>query len=257
MKILYGILLLCLFVYATAIDLAPNLHLYTMPQKLLKTFVWRKDPQLHASSVGLWLSTQDNIYRLDKPSKALMSPLHVSSFSLTQSAHPIAIVDDHLGLIRHGLFLPSLKLPEAGYKLTSGPKDTLYLYNPTKASPIYHFDGNLITSIVLPNNAVQALTYIGETIVFTTKEGIFSAENGKPLGLIMPLLDLAPILSISANQATAELFLSTEDTVYSVRDGLMTPLATGIGGTISFYDNCIWIADAKRQQLYILMPKIP
>jgi len=257
MKIVYGALLLCLFSYAMPIDLAPKLALYTMPVKLLKSFTWRENAQLHASSAGLWLSTQDNLYRLDKPSKALMSPLHVNSFTLTQSAHPIAIVDEHLGLIRHGLFLPSLKLPELGYKLVSGPKDTLYLYNPTKPSPIYHFDGNLITPIALPNNAVQALTYVGETIIFATKEGIFSLENGKPLGLIMPLPDFPPILSISANQVSAELFLSTQDSVYSIREALMTPLATGIGGNISFYDNCIWIADAKHQQLYILMPQVP
>jgi hypothetical protein len=257
MKIVYGALLLCLFAYATPIDLAPKLSLYTMPEKLLKSVTWRKNAQLHASSAGLWLSTQGNLYRLDKPSKALMSPLHVNSFTLTQSAHPVAIVGEHLGLIRHGLFLPSLKLPESDYKLVSGPKDTLYLYHPTKPSPIYQFDGNLITPIAQPNNTVQALTYIGETLIFATKEGVFSLENGKPLGLIMPLPDFPPILSISANQVSAELFLSTEDTVYSVRDGLMTPLATGIGGDIAFYDNCIWIADANRQQLYILMPQVP
>jgi len=257
MKIVYGILLLCLFSYATPIDLAPKLALYAMPEKLLKSLTWRENAQLHASSAGLWLSTQDNLYRLDKPSKALMSPLHVNSFTLTQSAHPIAIVDEHLGLIRHGLFLPSLKLPELGYKLVSGPKDTLYLYNPTKPSPIYHFDGNLITPIALPNNAVQALTYIADTVIFATKEGVFSLEEGKLLGLIMPLTDFVPILSMSTNQTTAELFLSTQDSVYSVRDGLMTPLVTGVGGDIAFYDNCIWIADAKRQQLYILMPQVP
>lgn len=225
-----------------------------MPDALSGKIDWRSDAQLYVSSLGLWISAEKNIYRLDKPSKALMIPLHVSSFTLAQSGHPIAIVDGQLGVINHGFFLPSLKLPMAEYSLTAGPNDTLYLYNTTIPAPIYHFDGKMITPVALPSEAVQALTYVGNTIIFATKEGVFSLESGKSLGLIMPLPGFATILSIAANPDTAELFLSTHDTIYSLTNGLMIPLVTGIGGVVVFYDNCLWVADPIHHQIYIIMP---
>ncbi|MBU1216769.1 hypothetical protein KJ870_08170 [bacterium] len=254
MKIVYIWILAYLMAYAAPIDIAPKLKIYSMPNALTSKIDWRSDTQLYVSSLGLWISAEKNIYRLDKPSKALTIPLHVSSFTLAKSAHPVAIVDEQLGLINHGFFLPSLKLPMAGYSLAAGPNDTLYLYNSTIAAPIYHFDGNMITPMALPSEAVQALTYAGSAIIFATKEGIFSLESGKPLGLIMPLPDFATILSIAVNPDTAELFVSTHDTVYSLNNGLMTPLVTGVGGAVAFYDNCLWIADSLRQQVYIIMP---
>lgn len=254
MRVVYIWILVCLVAYATPIDLAPKLKIYKMPDALSSKIDWRYDTKLYVSSLGLWISTEKNIYRLDKPSKALMIPLHASSFTLAQSGHPIAIVDEQLGVINHGFFLPSLKLPMAGFSLTAGPNDTLYLYNTTIPAPIYHFDGKMATLIALPSEAVQALTYVDNTIIFATKEGVFSLESGKPLGLIMPLPDFATILSIAANPDTAELFLSTHDTVYSLSNGIMVPLITGIGGVVAFYDNCLWIADPVHHQVYIVMP---
>jgi hypothetical protein len=243
-----------LLTYAAPIDIAPKLKIYRMPDTLSSKIDWRSDTQLQVSSLGLWISAEKNIYRLDRPSKALMTPLHVSSFTLAKSGHPIAIVDEQLGVINHGFFLPSIKLPMSGFSLEAGPNDTLYLYNKIKSAPIYHFDGKMITPIALPNEAVQALTYIDNTVIFVTKEGVFSLESGKPLGLIMPLPDFATILSITTNPNTAELFLSTRDTIYSLNEGFMVPLVTGIGGIVAFYDNCLWIADPIRHQLYIVMP---
>jgi len=255
LKVIYIWILVCLISYATPITIAPKLETYRMPDALSNKIDWRADTQIYVSSLGLWISAQKNLYRLDKPSKALMIPLHVNSFTISKSGHPVAIVDEQLGLIRHGLFLPSLKLPKAGFSLTAGPKDTLYLYNTTTPAPIYHFDGTMITAVALPSQAIQALTYIDNTVIFATKEGIFSLEEGKPLGLLMPLPNFAPILSIALNPQTAELFLSTSDTVYSLNSGLMTPLITGIGGVISFYDNTLWIADSVRHQVYIIVPQ--
>jgi hypothetical protein len=243
--------------YGGSIDIAPQLEIYKMPDALSHKIEWREDTQLYASSLGLWISSLNNIYRLDKPSKALIIPLHVSSFTLAKSGHPIAILNDQLGVIQHGLFMPSLKLPMSGYSLTEGPNDTLYLYNTKVAAPIYHFDGKMITPIARPNEVVVALTHIETTVIFATKEGVFSLESGKPLGLIMPLPDFAPILSISANPQTAELFLSTHDTVFSLRERLMMPLVTGVGGVVAFYDNVLWIADLKRHKIYLVMPKRP
>lgn len=255
MRVIYILIVTLFTVYATPINIAPKLETYRMPDALSHAIDWRSDPQIYVSSLGLWISTQENLYRLDKPSKALMIPLHVNSFIIAKSGHPIAIVDEQLGLIRHGLFLPSLKLPTAGFSLTEAPNDTLYLYNTKTSAPIYHFDGTLVTPIALPNQAVQALTYVDNTIIFATKEGIFSLESGKPLGLLMPLSSFAPILSMAANPKTAELFLSTSDTIYSLSNGLMVPLITGIGGVVSFYDNCLWIADPVRHQVYIIVSK--
>ena len=257
MRVFCGWVLACLIAYGESIDIAPQLEIYKMPDTLSQKIDWRGDTQLYASSLGLWISSENNIYRLDKPSKALMIPLHVNSFTLAKSGHPIAILDDQLGVIHHGLFMPGLKLPMSGYSLTKGPDDTLYLYNTKAAAPIYHFDGKMITPIARPNEAVVALTHIDTTVIFATKEGVFSLESGKPLGLIMPLPDFAPILSISANPQTAELFLSTRDTVYSLRERLMMPLVTGVGGIVAFYDNSLWIADLERHQIYIIMPKRP
>jgi len=255
LRVIYIWIWMFLVAYATPITLAPKLEIHRMPDALSGKIDWRSDPQIYVSSSGLWISAQENIYRLDKPSKALMMPLHVKAFTLSKSGHPIAIIDEQLGLIRHGFFIPNLKLPMAGFSLAAGPNDTLYLYNTTKPAPIYHFDGTLITPIVFPNQAILALTYVENTVIFATKEGIFSLEPGKPLGLIMPLPSFAPILSLTVNPKTAELFISTSDTVYSLNNRLMVPLVTGIGGAVLFYDNCLWIADPMRHQVYIILPQ--
>lgn len=257
MKKALGLLFVCACVYANSIHVAPNLSLHQMPSTLSKTLPWHADIRLHASSLGLWISTPTNLYRLDKPSKALMTSLHVNAFALSQSGHPIIISDRHLGLVRQGLFLPNLTLPQSGFELASGMNDTLYLYNTTIPSPIYHFDGKMITPVAHPNQAVQALTVLNQTIIFATKEGIFSLEPDKPLGLIMPLPSSMLVRSIAIHPLTAELFVSTDDTIFSLREGMMTPLVTGVGGVVVYYDNSLWIADAKRQQLYIIQPRIP
>lgn len=255
MKRVLGLLFVCVFAYANSIHVAPKLSLYQMPNTLSTAIQWHEDIRLNVSSLGLWVSTPTNLYRLDKPSKALMSSLHVSSFTLAQSGHPIIISDRHLGLVRHGLFLPNFTLPLSGFQLVSGTNDTLYLYNTTTSSPIYHFDGQMITPIAQPKEAIQALVVLNHTIIFATKEGIFSLEPDKPLGLMIPLPSSIIVRSITINPLTAELFVSTDDTIFSLRDGMMTPLVTGIGGVVAYYDNCLWVADPKNQQLYIILPQ--
>lgn len=245
-----------MFAYANSIQIAPKLSLHQMPSALAKSIQWHLDTKLHVSSFGLWVSTPNNLYRLDKPSKALMSSLHVNAFTFSQSGHPIIINERYLGLIRHGLFVPNLTLPQLGFELATGANDTLYLYNVATPSPIYHFDGKMITPVAHPNQAVQALTVLNQTIIFATKEGIFSLEPDKPLGLIIPLPTSILVRSIAINPLSAELFVSTDDTIFSLRDGIMMPLVTGIGGVVAYYDNALWVADAKRKQLYIILPEV-
>ena len=255
MKHLVLVFFMSLWVSANTLHVAPNLALYQMPQKLSQSIQWHADTKLSASALGLWLLTANNLYRLDKPSKTLMTPLHVNSFSIAQSGHPILISDRHLGLVRHGLFLPSLSLPQSGFELASCTNDTLYLYNRKIPSPIYAFDGKMITPIAQPNQAVQALISLHQTLIFATKEGIFSLESGKPLELLIPLPPSIIVRSLAINPLSAEIFVSTEDTIFSLQDGIMTPLVTGVGGSLTYYDNCLWIADAKQQQLYIILPQ--
>lgn len=255
MKKALALLLVCLYACAHSIHVAPKLSLYQMPSTLAKTLQWSENTHITVSSFGLWLSTPNNLYRLDKPSKALMAPLHVNAFALSQSGHPIIISERYLGLVRHGLFLPNITLPQSGFKLASGANDTLYLYNATTPSPIYHFDGKMITPIAYPNQTVNALTVLNQTIIFATKEGIFSLEPNKPLGLMIPLPSSIFVRSIAINPLSAELFISTDDTIFSLREGIMTPLVTGVGGVVAYYDNALWLADVKRQQLYVLLPQ--
>lgn len=256
MKKVVALILVSILAYASSIQIAPKLSLHQMPSTLAKSVQWHDDTKLHVSSFGLWVSIHSNIYRLDKPSKALMSSLHVNAFTFSQSGHPIIISEHYLGLIRHGLFVPNLTLPQLGFELVSGANDTLYLYNTTIPSPIYHFDGKMITPVAHPNQAVQALTVLNQTIIFATKEGIFSLEPDKPLGLIIPLPTSILVRSIAINPLSAELFVSTDDTIFSLRDGMMVPLITGIGGVVAYYDNALWVADAKRKQLYIILPEV-
>ncbi len=244
-----------LFCFASNIELAPKLALHAMPKALCDKIDWRSDTQLHVDANGLWLLSQTNILRLDKPGKALMASLHIASFTLAKSGHPIAVVDERLGLIRHGMFLPGPKLPDIGYAVAQGQNDTLYAYNPKKIAPVYRFDGQMIRAITQPSQPVLALSALGEGIVFATKEGIFSIQENKPLGLVLPLIEFEPIVSLAVNPQTAEIFVSTKQAVYSLNHNVMVPLVTGIGGAIAFYDNRLWIADGLTRQLYILTPQ--
>ncbi len=255
MKYLIISILFSLLSYASPIELAPKLTLNSMPKALVDKIDWCQNNQLHVDANGLWILSQTNLLRLDKPGKALMEPLHATSFSLTKSGHPIAIIDDRLGLIRHGIFLPGPKLPDTGYSLVQGQNDTLYVYNPQKIAPIYRFDGQTIRSIAQPNQPVLALSALGDGIVFATKEGIFALQENKPLALVMPLSEFEPITSLAVNPQTAEIFVGTPHTVYSLNANVMVPLVSGIGGAIAFYDNRLWIADASLRQVYIVTPQ--
>lgn len=246
---------LMVFIASASITIAPGINLYKLPFSLPQNLEWKAHKmQLNTSPLGVWMLGQNNIYRLDKPSKALMIPLHVSSFALSQSGHIVAIVDEHLGIITQGLFMPSLKLPEKGYSIAQGANDTLYLYHTQRSAPIYHFDGSHVIAIAHPKEAIQALTHSESTLIFATKEGLFSLESGKPLGLLMPFLDTEPIQSIALNADTGELFLGTQEAIYNLANGLMAPLVTGVGGIVVFYDGCLWIADSSKHQLYIILP---
>ena len=255
MKYLIISILFSLFSYASPIELAPKLTINSMPKMLVDKIDWCQNTQLHVDANGLWILSQTNLLRLDKPGKALMAPLHATSFILTKSGHPIAVVDNRLGLIRHGIFLPGPKLPDTGYTLAQGQNDTLYMYNPQKIAPIYRFDGQTIRSIAQPNQPVVALSALGDGIVFATKEGIFALQENKPLALVMPLPEFETIVSLAVNPQTIEIFVSTSHTVYSLNANVMVPLVSGIGGAIAFYDNRLWIADMSLRQVYIVTPQ--
>lgn len=255
MKFAILICLTLVHMFASEITLGAKLNLYAMPQNLLSRIEWSENSQVHVSQRGLWLLTRTNLLRLDKPGKALMAPFSIDSFYITQSGHPLAIVGKQMGLIRNGLFMPGVTLPDNGFLMSEGPHDSLYMYNPQKISPIYLFDGKMITAIAQPNQPVLALTALGNTVVFATKDGLFSIQENQPLSLVMPFVGFETIRCLTLNPQTAEIFLSTSNAIYSINNSVMIPLVTGIGGTIGFYDNRLWIADSLRRQVYILAPQ--
>lgn len=250
-----ALLLLALSMFAHAeepIRLLPGLAVEKIPERLMAPIPWPARTEMLAVPGQVWLLAQGNIWRLGAAQGTFATPLEVDSFARSDAGTFAALVGGKLGLVSKGMFLPAIAVPEKGMRLAGGAGDTLYLYGTGTPSRILRFDGEQATVVATVAEPVTALTHLGETVIFSTAEGIFTLRPGQPPGLLFPLADHAPLIALAANVDTAELFGATEDAIYQIDEGRMTQIAQGLGGALAIVGKDILVADVRRQGVYRL-----
>jgi len=252
-KIALALLCLLLSVGAPAAEpivVLPGLTVERIPERLTRPIAWPARTELIVAPGQVWLLALDNIWRLGATHGFFGAPVAVESFARSDAGTLAAIVGGKIGLVSRGMFLPALPTPEAGMRLAGGPRDTLYLYGSQAPARILAFDGERVAVLATVAAAVTALTHLGDTVIFASAEGVFSLRPGQPPGLLFPLVGHAPVISLTVNVDTAELFAATEDAIYQIDEGRMTQIAQGLGGALALIDKDILVADLRRQAVF-------
>jgi hypothetical protein len=254
-----ALLLLALSVFAHAgepIHVLPGLAVEQIPARLLAPMPWPARTEIVAAPGQVWLLAQGNVWRLGAARGALATPLAVDSFARSDAGTLAALVRGQLGLVSQGMFLPAIALPEKNMRLAAGAGDTLYLYGTGSPARILHFDGEKVAVLATLADPVTAFTHLGGTAIYATAEGIFALRPGQPPGLLFPLAGHAPLISLTANVDTAELFGATEDAIYQIDEGRMTQIVQGLGGALTLVDKDILVADVRRQGVFRLRQRV-
>ena len=253
------LLLIALSLFARAeepIHVLPGLAVERIPARLVAPIPWPERTEIIAAPGQVWLLARGNIWRLGAAHGALATPLEVVSFARSDAGTFAAIVGGKLGLLAKGMFLPAIAAPEGVTRLAAGPGDTLYLYGTDPHSSILRFDGEQAAVLATVSEPITALTHLGETVIYATRQGIFSLRPGQPPGLLFPLAGHAALITLTANVETAEIFGASEDAIYQIDEGRMTQIAQGIGGALAIVDKDILVADIRRQGVFRLYQRV-
>lgn len=235
-----------------AIHLLPGLAVTRIPAALTAGMPWPQRTELSAGAGEMWLLGEGNLWRLGARSGVFFMPLKVTSFVRSDGGAIAALVDGKLGLVSGRMFLPAIAAPDADMRLAAGAGDSVYLYGAGTPARILRFDGERVSVLATIPDPVTALTHLGDTVIFSTRQGIFTLRPGEAPGLLFPLSGHTPLLSLVARPDTAELFASSEDAVYQIDEGRMTQIAQGLGGALAIFGADILVADPRRQGVFTL-----
>ena len=241
---------------AEPIHVLPGLAVERIPEQLTAPIAWPARTEISAAPGQVWLLGQGNIWRLGNARGTFATPLEVSSFARSEAGTLTALIGGKLGLVSTGMFLPAIAVPDTDMRIVGGPGDTIYLHGTRSPSRILHFDGEQVVVLATVAEPITALTHLGETVIFSTGEGIFALHPGQPPGLLFPLAGHAPLISLTANAETAELFGATEDAVYQIDEGRITQIAQGLGGSLAIVGKDVLVADVRRQGIFRLRQRI-
>lgn len=214
-------------------------------------FAWGERADLLEAHGRLYLMGRDNLWLLNGGQPLFAAPLALQSATASRAGTLLAIAGDRLGLVQGGLFLPALAPPSTDARLAPGPGDTVHLFGPA-AGKIWRFDGKNAQLVVRAAGTLDAVTLVGQTLVFATPDGIFRLAPGDSAGLLFPLAGHTPLTGMAAVAETAEIFVATADAVYRLDEGEMRQIVAGLGGTLAVLKDGLLIADPRRQRLALL-----
>lgn len=235
-----------------AIHVLPGLTVTRAPAALTAGMPWPERAEISSGTAGVWLRGDNNLWRLGARQGVFVLPLGVDSFAQSESGTLVALVDGKIGLVSGRMFLPAFPIPDAEMRLAAGPGDTLHLYGGKAPARILRFDGARVAVLATSPDPVMALTYLGSSVIFATRMGIFSLRPGQPPGLLFPLNEQIAVIALAVNPDTAEIFAATADGVYQLDEGRMTQIAQGLGGALTISGKDILIADPRRKGIFIL-----
>lgn len=234
--------------------LAPGFTIQKLPAALMPAGAWPAHPALCARQDGLWFATRDNLHRLGMRAGVLEVPLPLEGFACSAHGTPVLVAAGRLGPVAGRLFVPRLPLPSAATRVTGGTGDSLILFETSAPARLFRFDGRQAQLVATLSEPIHAAAPAGDFVLVATATGIYRVRPGDPLGLLFPLIDMKPVVSLAVHPRTAEILFATEDEIFLLDDGRATQLAGGLGGALAATETAIFIADGRRQGIYALRP---
>lgn len=236
------------------IRLAPGFGLQRLPAALMPMGEWPAIPALCVRKDGLWFASRENLYRLGMRAGALEVPLSIEGFACSAQGSPVLVVAGKLGPVQGRLFVPRVPLPSPASRVVGGAGDSLILFETTAPARVFRFDGRQSQLVATLAEPIQAAAPAGDFVLAATPSGIYRMRSGEPLGLLFPLADMKPVVSLAVHPRTAEILFATEDEIFLLDDGRATQLTAGLGGVLATTDAAIFIADGRRRGIYALAP---
>lgn len=242
---------------AEGIRLLPGLGIERLPARLAPSGgKWEGEIDFVGCGQHLWLTTAGQVWRLDRNEPILATPLPITSLACTEAGTLLIAAQERLGPISGRLFIPALSLPSRQTRLAAGPGDTLVLYETSVPARLFHFDGERVRLVATLAEPIMTVVAVGDSYFVATPSGIYRLRSGEPIGLIFPWLgEEKPIIALAVHPRTAELVVATEDEVFLLDEGKMEQIAYGLGGKLVVNEESIYVADAKRGNVYRLFRK--
>ncbi|NWG31895.1 MAG: hypothetical protein HXY29_10420 [Rhodocyclaceae bacterium] len=259
MRTFVALIVCCLGFFGAArgeesIRLAPGFRLDKFPAAQMPAGEWPATPALCARSDGLWFATRDNLFRLGARMGALEVPLPLDGFACSASGSVVLVAAGRLGPVAGRLFVPRVPLPSPATRVAGGAGDSLILFETTAPARIFRFDGRQAQPVATLAEPILAAAPAGDFVLVATPSGIYRLRPGEPLGLLFPLADMKPVVSLAIHPRTAEILFATEDELFLLDDGRATQLAAGLGGALAATAETVFVADGRRKGIYALRP---
>ncbi|MCX8085643.1 MAG: hypothetical protein N3C63_01950 [Rhodocyclaceae bacterium] len=234
--------------------LAPGFAIQKLPAAMMPAGAWPTQPALCVRKDGLWFATRENLYRLGARAGVLEVPLPLEGFACSAQGTPVLVAAGKLGPVAGRLFVPRVPLPSPATRIASGTGDSLILFETAAPARLFRFDGRQAQLVATLTEPILAAAPAGDFVLVATATGIFRVRPGEPLGLLFPLADMKPVVSLAVHPRTAEILFATEDEIFLLDDGRATQLAEGLGGALAATETTVFVADGRRQGIYALRP---
>ncbi len=234
------------------IRLAPGLGIQKLPAALLPADEWSDAPSLCVRSDGLWLASRHNLWRIGTREAFLGAPVPIEGFACSEAGTLIIVAAGRIGPLQGRSFVPRVALPSPHTQLASGANDSLILFETRSPARLLRFDGRQAQLVATLAEPIRAATHAGSFLVVATPSGIYRVRPGEPLGLLLPFVEMKPVVSITVHPRTAEILFSTEDEIFLLDDGRTVQLAAGVGGALAATTDAIFVADGLRRGIYRL-----
>ncbi|MDI6749877.1 MAG: hypothetical protein QMD73_06835 [Rhodocyclaceae bacterium] len=253
--------LVCGFFWAMAamaeegIRLASGFEVVKLPAALMPADEWPTSPLLCARRDGLWFAGRHNLWRIGTRAAQLDAPLPIEDFTCSESGTPVLVVGGRLGPLQGRLFVPRVPLPSPHTRLAAGAQDSLILFETQAPARLFRFDGRQAQLVATLAEPILAASHAGDFVLIATPTAIWRVRPGEPLGLLLPLAETKPVISLAVHPRTAEILFASEDEIFLLDDGRAAQIAGGLGGALAVTDEGIFVADGRRKGIYRLTPR--
>ncbi|WP_126447382.1 hypothetical protein [Sulfuricystis multivorans] len=250
-------LLLSFFWFALAwadegIRLAPGFGVQKLSAALMPNDVWPDAPVLCARSDGLLFAGKSNLWRIGAHEGLLDAAVPIEGFACSEAGTPVLVAAGRLGPLQGRLFVPRVPLPTPATRISGGAGDSLILFETSAPARLFLFDGRQAQLVATFTEPITAVTHAGDFSIVATPTAIWRVRPGEPLGLLLPLIEMKPVVSLAVHPRTAEILFASEDEIFLLDDGRATQIAAGLGGTLAVMQDAIFVADGKRKGIYRL-----
>ncbi|MCX5816872.1 MAG: hypothetical protein NTX75_11640 [Proteobacteria bacterium] len=177
-------------------------------------------------------------------------PLSITSFTMN-SGLCVVICNDMLGWYEDSGVKERIRLPHAGMKVASGPRQRIYVYGDKGTGSIIYLleDGKEIPIIEISKGSITAFAAIGKRIFYAVDNSIYTVAKDEKPGLFFIASGEKQVRSLAIDTHAGIIYFSSGTTVYAARAGTAISIVKGIEGYLRYSGNALFILDPKAGRL--------